>query len=133
MGVYTVTQEQWKEVMGDNPSHFKGDKNLPVESVTWNQCQEFVKKLRDKDKKTYRLPTEAEWEYACRAGTTTPFSFGETLAVTQANYDFGSPYGSGKPSSPLKKTTPVDKYPPNPWGLYDMHGNVYNWCADWYA
>ena len=87
MGVYTVTQEQWQEVMGNNPSYFKGEKNLPVEKVSWDDCQEFIKKLREKDKKPYRLPTEAEWEYACRAGTTTPFHFGETISTDQANYD----------------------------------------------
>ena len=87
MGVYTVTQEQWQEVMGNNPSHFKGEKNLPVETVSWDDCQEFIKKLREKDKKPYRLPTEAEWEYACRAGTTTPFHFGETISTDQANYN----------------------------------------------
>ena len=87
MGVYTVTQEQWQEVMGNNPSQFKGEKNLPVERVSWDDCQEFIKKLREKDKKPYRLPTEAEWEYACRAGTTTPFHFGETISTDQANYN----------------------------------------------
>ena len=87
MGVYTVTQEQWQTVMGNNPSHFKGEKNLPVETVSWDDCQEFIKKLREKDKKPYRLPTEAEWEYACRAGTTTPFHFGETISTDQANYN----------------------------------------------
>ena len=90
MGVYPVTQEQWQAVMGNNPSHFKGEKNLPVEMVSWDDCQEFIKKLREKDKKPYRLPTEAEWEYACRAGTTTPFHFGETISTDQANYDGNS-------------------------------------------
>ena len=81
MGVYAVTQEQWQAVMGNNPSHFKGEKNLPAEQVSWEDCQQFVKKLRKKDKKLYRLPTEAEWEFCCRAGTKTPFHFGETIST----------------------------------------------------
>src|SRR5450755_3768123 len=93
MGVYAVTQEQWKEVMGNNPSHFKGEKNLPVEQVSWNECQEFTKKLREKDKKLYRFPSEAEWEYSCRAGTTTPFHFGKTISTDQANYNGNITYG----------------------------------------
>src|SRR5476649_2772135 len=96
MGVYTVTQEQWQAVMGKNPSLFKGEKNLPVETVSWDDCQEFVKKLREKDKKAYRLPTEAEWEYVCRAGTTTPFHFGETISSDQANFNGNEIYGEGK-------------------------------------
>ena len=87
MGVYTVTQEQWQEVMGNNPSTSQDEKNLPVENVSWDDCQEFIKKLRDKDRKAYRLPFEAEWEYACRAGTTTPIHFGETMSMEQANYN----------------------------------------------
>src|ERR1700722_15818943 len=87
MGVHTVTQEQWQAVMGNNPSEFKGEKNLPVESVSWDDCQEFVKKLRKKDKNLYRLPTEAEWEFCCRAGTTTPFHFGETISTDEVNYN----------------------------------------------
>lgn len=133
MGVYTVTQEQWKEVMGNNPSWFKGEKNLPVEKVSWNDCQEFVKKLREKDKKSYRLPTEAEWEYCCRAGTTSPFHFGETISTDQANYDGNYVYGSGKKGVWREKTTPVGSFPANAWGLHDMHGNVWQWCQDWYG
>ena len=135
MGVYSVTQEQWQEVMGNNPSQFKGEKNLPVDSVSWNDCQEFVKKLsaKDKDKKGYRLPTEAEWEYACRAGTKTPFHFGDTIATEQANYrGTAFPYGDGKQGVYRMKTTPVGTFPANAWGLHDMHGNVWQWCHDWY-
>ena len=131
MGVYTVTQEQWKAVMGNNPSAFKGEKNLPVESVSWDDCQEFIKKLREKDKKPYRLPTEAEWEYACRAGTTTPFHFGETISTDQANFN-GEDVAVKKRHS-RDKTTPVGSFPANAWGLHDMHGNVWQWCQDWYG
>jgi formylglycine-generating enzyme required for sulfatase activity len=138
MGVYPVTQEQWGAVMGDNPSRFKDEESLPVDSVSWHDCQEFIKKLREKDKKPYRLPTEAEWEYACRAGTTTPFYCGETISTDQANYNgshsvYGGTYayGDGKKGVYRGKTTPVGSFPPNAWGLYDMHGNVWQWCQDW--
>ena len=129
MGVYTVTQEQWQTVMGNNPSFFEGE-NLPVESVSWDDCQEFIKKLREKDKKQYRLPTEAEWEYACRAGTKTPFHFGETISTDQANYN-GEIYGTGKKGVSRGKTIPVGSFPANAFGLHDMHGNVFQWCQDW--
>ena len=131
MAVYTVTQEQWQAVIGDNPSYFKGEKNLPVERVSWNDCQRFINKLRGKDRRPYRLPTEAEWEYACRAGTTTPFYCGETISTGQANYDGDFTYGNGRKGAHRGKTTPVGSFPPNPWGLYDMHGNVWQWCQDW--
>ena len=131
MGVNTVTQEEWKAVMGNNPSEFKGEKNLPVEMVSWDDCQEFIKKVRQKDKKSYRLPTEAEWEYACRAGTTTPFHFGETISTDQANYDGRDADGKGKEGVYRKKTTAVGSFPANAWGLHDMHGNVHQWCQDW--
>lgn len=131
MGVYTVTQEQWKEVMDMNPINFKGEKNLPVELVSWDDCQEFIKTLREKDKKLYRLPTEAEWEYSCRAGTTTPFHFGETISTDQANYNSNFIYGNGKKGKYREKTTPVGSFPANAWGLHDMHGNVWQWCQDW--
>ena len=130
MGVYPVTQEEWQAVMGDNPSFFKGEKNLPVEQVSWGECQEFIEKLRVRDKKFYRLPTEAEWEYACRAGTTGRFYFGETLSTLQANYDHKFSFGLGKPVI-RGKTTPVGIFPANDWGLHDMHGNVSQWCQDW--
>src|SRR5271166_1759134 len=122
MGVYTVTQEEWQAVMGNNPSKFKGEKKLPVENVSWEDCQEFIKKLRARDKKPYRLPTEAEWEYACRAGTTTPFHFGETISTDQANHNGNFTYGDGKKGVYREKTTPVDNFPANAFGLYDMHG-----------
>jgi RNA polymerase sigma factor (sigma-70 family) len=133
MGVYTVTQEQWQQVMGNNPSYFRGEANLPVEQVSWNDCQEFIKKLREKDKKQYRLPTEAEWEYACRAGTTTPFHFGDTISTEQAHYYGEAVYGNGKKGVCRNKTTPVGTFPANAWGLHDMHGNVWQWCQDGYG
>jgi WD40 repeat protein len=138
MGVYTVTQEQWEAIMGDNPSHMGQsrlnlEKNLPVEKVSWEDCQAFLKKLREKDKKPYRLPTEAEWEYACRAGTTTPFHFGETISTDQANYCGDFIYGKGKKGVDRKTTTPVGSFPANAFGLHDMHGNVWQWCQDWYG
>jgi len=131
MGVYTVTQEQWQEVMGNNPSRFKGEKNLPVEEVSWEACQEFIKKLRETDQNLYRLPTEAEWEYACRAGTTTPFHFGETISTEQANYNGEYIYGTGKKGVSRGKPIPVGSFPANAFGLHDMHGNVWQWCQDW--
>lgn len=131
MGVYPVTQEEWQAVMGTNPSWFKGDdNNLPVENVSWLDCQEFISQLREKDKKAYRLPTEAEWEYACRAGTNAPFHFGETISTDQANYN-GEIYGNGKMGINRRMTTPVGSFPANTWGLHDMHGNVWQWCQDW--
>ncbi len=133
MSVYPVTQEQWTAIMGKNPSKFQGDKNLPVEQVNWSECQEFIKKLQEKDKRSYRLPTEAEWEYACRAGTTTPFHFGETISTEQANYNGNYVYGTGKKGLYREKTVPVGSFPANAWGLHDMHGNVWQWCQDLFA
>jgi formylglycine-generating enzyme required for sulfatase activity len=108
-------------------------RKLPVEKVSWDDCQLFAKKLRQRDGKPYRLPTEAEFEYACRAGTTTPFYCGETIGTHQANYNGEVVYGKGKRGVYRKKTTPVGSFPPNPWGLYDMHGNVWAWCQDRYG
>ncbi len=134
MGVYAVTQEEWQAVTGKNPSFFnKGEKKLPVERVRWGDCQDFLKKLADKEKKPYRLPTEAEWEYACRAGTTTAFNFGANISTDQANYLGDSVYGDGKKGVYRKKTMPVGSFPANAWGLHDMHGNVHQWCQDWYG
>ena len=131
LGVYEVTQEQYERIMGSNPSNNKGT-NLPVEQVSWDDAQEFCRKLSQKEGKTYRLPTEAEWEYACRAGTTTPFNFGSTLNGTEANCNGNYPYGTTTKGAYLKRTTTVGSYRPNAFGLYDMHGNVFEWCSDWY-
>jgi uncharacterized protein (TIGR02996 family) len=130
LAVYPVTQAQWQKVMGNNPSDFKGD-DLPVEQVSWEDCREFCQKLSERDGKQYRLPTEAHWEYACRAGTTTPFYFGETISTDQANYNGDDVYGAGKEGEYRYKSTPVGSFPPNAWGLYDLHGNVEEWCACW--
>lgn len=133
MGKYQVTQAQWQAVMGNNPSNFKG-KNLPVECVSWFDVVEFYQRLKEKTKRSYRLPTEAEWEYACRAGTTTPFHFGETITSDLANYDGTSTYASEPTGKCRQTTTPVGSFPPNAFGLYDMHGNVWEWCQDtWHA
>ena len=130
-----TTQAFWKAVMGqdNNPSFNKGD-NLPVEGVSWNDCQVFIKKLNEKTKDKglrFRLPSEAHWEYACRAGTTTPFSFGSMLNGDKANCNGNDPYG--KVLSKVLNTTPVGSYSANAWGLKDMHGNVLEWCQDWYG
>jgi formylglycine-generating enzyme required for sulfatase activity len=145
MGVTLVTQGQWLAVMGSNPSKFRDDyqpsqmtllmqkllkknpdllraENRPVDSVSWEDCQEFCRRLGQKDGRKYRLPSEAEWEYACRAGTTTAYYLGTSLLTDQANF-----------GNQRRQTTPVSRFPSNPWGLYDMHGNVWQWCADAYS
>ncbi len=131
MGKYPVTQAQWQAIMGDNISYFKG-KNKPVEKVSWNNAIAFCQKLSVLTDKTYRLPSEAEWEYACRAGTTTPFYFGETITSDLANYYAKKTYASEPKGFYREKTTDVGEFPPNAFGLYDMHGNVWEWCADKY-
>jgi formylglycine-generating enzyme required for sulfatase activity len=130
LGKYPVTQEQYEAVMGNNPSSFKDNPKNPVEKVSWNDAQEFCQKLNDKTKKNYRLPSEAEWEYACRAGTTTSFYFGETISTDQGNYDGNYIFGKGKKGVYREKTTPVGSFPVNKFGLYDLHGNVWEWCQD---
>jgi formylglycine-generating enzyme required for sulfatase activity len=129
MGKYAITQEQWEAVMGNNPSYFKGAKR-PVETVSWQDAVEFCAKLSQKTGKNYRLPSEAEWEYACRAGTTTPFHFGETITPDLVNYNGNYPYASVPKGLYRKETTPVGSFEPNAFGLYDMHGNVWEWCSD---
>ena len=132
MATTAVTQAQWRAVMQTDPSQFKGD-TLPVEQVSWNDAIAFCKKLSETEGRHYRLPTEAEWEYACRAGTTTPFNTGETISTGQANYDGDYVYGDGVKGENRKTTTPVGTFKANAWGLYDMHGNVWQWCSDGYA
>ena len=130
-----VTQGQWKAVMGNNPSGFSncGD-NCPVEQVSWRDCQSFIATLNQLEGTTkYRLPTEAEWEYACRAGTTTPFNTGNCLSTAQANYDGDNPYTGCPSGTDRKAPVPVKSFSPNAWGLYDMHGNVWEFCQDWYG
>ena len=132
MGKYPVTQTQWKSVMGPNPSKFKGE-DRPVESVSWNDCKSFISKVNGASECKVVLPTEAQWEYACRAGTTTPFSFGSVLNGDRANCDGTKPYGNITEGRYRQETSTVGSYMPNAWGLCDMHGNVYEWCADWYG
>jgi formylglycine-generating enzyme required for sulfatase activity len=130
LGVYEVTQEQYEKVMvGTTPSRIKGSQN-PVENVSWNDAVEFCRKLSELpgEKKAgyvYRLPTEAEWDYACRAGTTTAYSFGDSESELG---DYAWHYKNSRDT-----THPVGGKKPNPWGLYDMHGNVSEWCQDWHG
>jgi formylglycine-generating enzyme required for sulfatase activity len=131
IGKFEVTQLQYRVIMSENPSKFGGDK-LPVDNVNWYEACRFLKKLSDKTGLKFRLPTEAEWEYACRAGTKTTFNTGTTLDSDVANYDATEPYADGIIGKYLKRTTEVGSYPPNAFGLYDMHGNVWEWCSDIY-
>ncbi|MEG4226197.1 formylglycine-generating enzyme family protein [Microcoleus sp. N9_B2] len=126
---YPITQAQWQAVMGNNPSKFKGEKR-PVEFVSWDDAVEFCGKLSEKTERKYRLLSEAEWEYACRADTTTAFHFGEYITTEIANYDASDPCGYTPGGLYRKETTDVGSFPPNPFGLYDMHGNVSEWCSD---
>ena len=149
MGKYAITQAQWRIVatsypqvtqeLNSNPSKFKGD-NLPVEQVSWDDAQEFCARLSNHTKRNYRLPSEAEWEYACRAGTTTAFHFGETIDSVHANYcaqdceinkkNYPGTYDRGVLGEYREKTIEVGTFLPNVFGLYDMHGNVWEWCED---
>jgi len=139
MGRYPITQAQWRAVaalpqikreLDPDPSRFKGD-NRPVEQVSWDDATEFCARLAKRTHRPYRLPSEAEWEYACRAGTTTPFYFGKTLTDELANYNASDTYADGPEGKYREETTPVDYFGfANAFGLSDMHGNVYEWCAD---
>jgi formylglycine-generating enzyme required for sulfatase activity len=149
MGNYTVTQKEWGEAMEKNPSIHKGD-NLPVENVSWFDAVRYCNRRSakeglipvytingkevawDKSANGYRLPTEAEWEYACRAGTTTPFNTGDNITTNQANYNGNYPYHRNAKGANRGSTVPIGSFAPNPWGLYDMHGNVWEWCWDWF-
>ena len=150
-----VTQGQWESVMGSNPSHFKG-RDRPVENVSWKDAVEFCNRLSERAglppayvvrkrrfrapvctwvqaATGYRLPTESEWEYACRAGTATPFHFGDTITTDQVNYDGNYPYGGTRKGQYRAETVSAGSLPANAWGLHEMHGNVLEWCWDWYG
>jgi formylglycine-generating enzyme required for sulfatase activity len=153
MGVYEVTQKQYRTVMGKNPSYFSKDDfygadkvkgmntdDFPVEQVNWQEATDFCKRLtalaaETKKGPKYRLPTEAEWEYACRGGVSSysTFHYGNSLSSTQANFDGNYPYGGGEKGPKLGRTCKVGSYKPNGFGLHDMHGNVLEWCSDWYS
>jgi formylglycine-generating enzyme required for sulfatase activity len=141
MGKFEVTQGRWQRVMGEFPHQHpagEGD-DFPVVEVNYGEAEAFCRKLTELARQTgdlpegweFRLPTEAQWEYACRAGTTTATSFGDQLSNKQANFQ-GRPYNGAEKGPALNRATPVGSYPANPWGLHDMHGNVCEWCRDWY-
>ena len=128
-GKYPITQVQWQALMGNNPSYYKREKR-PVENVTWDDAVEFCAKISQKTGKKYRLLSEAEWEYACRAGTTTPFHFGEIITPQLVNYDGTYSYPNAPKGFRREQTTDVGSFPPNAFGLYDMHANVWECCSD---
>lgn len=141
IGKFEVTQGEWRRVIGKFPGERtagEGD-DFPVYTINFAEAEEFCRKLTEKAQASgelpktweFRLPTEAEWEYACRAGTTTATAFGDTLTRRQANFE-GKPYGGADEGPSLRRTAKVGSYPANPWGLHDMHGNVFEWCRDWY-
>ncbi|WP_022953242.1 formylglycine-generating enzyme family protein [Leucothrix mucor] len=129
----TVTQALWMEVVNNNPSRFQGE-SRPVENVSWNDAQEFIVKMNDmKSELKLRLPTEAEWEYACRAGSKTPFCWGEQINSDLVNFEGTYPYKGGEISEYREHTVDVKSFHQNDWGLWQMHGNVSEWCQDWYG
>lgn len=138
MGKYAITQQQWRQVanlpklqrdLDPDPSYFKGD-DRPVEQVNWYDAVEFCARLSVATGTNYILPSEAQWEYACRAGTTTPFYFGATITTDLVNYDGNYRYANAPEGEYREETMPAGSFPPNNFGLYDMHGNVWEWCAD---
>jgi len=141
MGKCEVTQREYQAVIGSNPSWFTGDLDRPVERVDWHDATNYCAKLTTSERSAgrlpsgyvYRLPTEAEWEYGCGAGTTTATAFGDSLSSTHANFNGDSAYNGAAKGPYLKTTTKVGSFPSNAWGLYDMHGNVWEWCQDWYG
>ena len=141
IGKYEVTQGQWKRVVGEFPGEFTAGEggDLPVYTVNFAEAEGFCRKLTEQARASgelpkeweFRLPTEAQWEYACRAGTTTATSFGDKLSSKQANFQ-GKPYNGAEEGPSLKRVAKVGSYPANAWGLHDVHGNVFEWCRDWY-
>jgi formylglycine-generating enzyme required for sulfatase activity len=131
MGTFAITQAQFRAIMNASPSYMVGDDH-PVECVSWNAVVEFCALLSQKTGRNYRLPSEAEWEYACRANTKTPFHFGTAINTDLANYDGRYVYRAGIRGEYRQTTTPVGSFPPNAFGLYDMHGNVWEWCQDFW-
>lgn len=133
MGIHEVTQAEWQKVMGFNPAVFQDNSNFPVDMVSWNDAQLFVDKLNELNNTSqFRLPTEAEWEYAARAGTTTLYHTGDTISGNQANFNGTFPFALNLRDEYRKSPTPVGTFAANAFGLYDMHGNVWEWCSDWY-
>ena len=143
MSKYEATQGQWTRVMGKLPGPLTAElpagDDLPVGNVNFAETEAYCQALTDRSRRSgilpdaweFRLPTEAQWEYACRAGTTTATAFGDSLSSTQANFK-GKPYNGGAPGPSLNRAVPVGRYAPNAWGLHDMHGNTFEWCRDWY-